>query len=90
MKSIIELLAFFKMKEAPKAEPKPRLDHSLERFVVAQERMYPRALEVVKNGRKMTHWIWYIFPQLKGLGHSSNSQYYGLFLPPLRQSRNHL
>ena len=78
MKSIRELLAFFKKKEAPKAETKPRLDHSLERFVVAQERMYPRALEEVKNGRKVTHWIWYIFPQLKGLGHSNKSQYYGL------------
>ena len=78
MKSIKQLLPSFKKKEAPKPEPKPRLDHSLERFVVAQERMYPRALEEVKNGRKMTHWIWYIFPQLKGLGHSNNSQYYGL------------
>ena len=78
MKSIKELLAFFNKKEAPKPEPKPRLDHSLERFVVAQERMYPRALEEVKNGRKVTHWIWYIFPQLKGLGHSNKSIYYGL------------
>ena len=64
MKSIKELLASFKKEEAPKAELKPRLDHSLERFVVAQERMYSRALEEVKNGRKVTHWIWYIFPQL--------------------------
>ena len=78
MRSIKELLAFFKKKEAPKPEPKPRLDHSLERFVVAQELMYPRALEEVKNGRKVTHWIWYIFPQLKGLGHSNKSIYYGL------------
>ena len=78
MKSIKELLAFFKKKEAPKPEPKPRLDHSLERFVIAPERMYPRALEEVKNGRKVTHWIWYIFPQLKGLGHSNKSIYYGL------------
>ncbi len=78
MKSIRELLAFFKKKEAPKPELKPRLDHSLERFVVAQELMYPRALEEVKNGRKVSHWIWYIFPQLKGLGHSNKSIYYGL------------
>ena len=78
MKSIRELLAFFKKKEAPKPEPKPRLDHSLERFVVAQDLMYPRALEEVKNGKKVTHWIWYIFPQLKGLGTSNNSIYYGL------------
>ena len=78
MKSIKQLLASFKKKETPKPEPKPRLDHSLERFVVAQERMYPRALEEVKNGKKVTHWIWYIFPQLKGLGTSNNSIYYGL------------
>ena len=78
MKSIKELLASFKKQEPVKPEPKPRLDHSLERFVVAQERMYPRALEEVKNGRKLSHWIWYIFPQLKGLGTSNNSRYYGL------------
>ena len=78
MKSIKELLAFFKKKVAPKPEPKPRLDHSLEHFVVAQERMYARALEEVRNGKKLTHWIWYIFPQLKGLGHSNKSIYYGL------------
>ena len=75
MKSI--LFKLFK-KEPPKKVEKPRLDHSLERFVVAQERMYPRALEEVKNGKKLTHWIWYIFPQLKGLGHSNKSVYYGL------------
>ena len=78
MKSIKELLAFFGKKEAPKPEPKPRLDHSLERFVVAQERRYNSALVEVKNGKKVTHWIWYIFPQLKGLGHSNKSIYYGL------------
>lgn len=78
MKTIKELLASFKKEEPQKPEPKPRLDHSLERFVTAQERMYPRALEEVRNGRKVTHWIWYIFPQLKGLGTSNNSHYYGL------------
>ena len=62
MKSFKELFASFKKQETPKLEPKPRLDHSLERFVVAQELIYPRALEEVKNGRKVTHWIWYIFP----------------------------
>ena len=78
MKSIKDLFPFFKKEEPKKPEPKPRLDHSLERFVVAQERMYSRALEEVKNGKKLTHWIWYIFPQLKGLGHSNKSIYYGL------------
>ena len=50
----------------------------LERFVQAQELMYPMALDEVRNGRKRGHWIWYIFPQLKGLGMSENSQYYGI------------
>ena len=50
----------------------------LERFVEAQELMYPMALDEVRNGRKRRQWIWYIFPQLKGLGMSENSQYYGI------------
>ena len=50
----------------------------LERFVQAQELMYLMALDEVRNGRKRGHWIWYIFPQLKGLGMSENSQYYGI------------
>ena len=40
--------------------------------------MYERALAEVKSGKKLTHWIWYIFPQLKGLGTSNNSRYYGI------------
>ena len=39
---------------------------------------YAQALQEVKSGCKRTHWIWYIFPQQKGLGHSYNSEYYGL------------
>ena len=50
----------------------------LERFVQAQELMYMMALDEVRNGRKRGHWIWYIFPQLKGLGESYNSSYYGI------------
>lgn len=52
--------------------------YSLDRFVAAQERMYERALAEVRNGKKLTHWIWYIFPQLRGLGSSNNSLYYGI------------
>ena len=52
--------------------------YDLQRFLTAQERDYPEALEEMRNGRKTGHWIWYIFPQQKGLGHSYNSQYYGL------------
>jgi uncharacterized protein (DUF1810 family) len=51
---------------------------SLERFVQAQEASYEGALAELKAGRKTGHWIWWIFPQLKGLGTSHNSTYYGL------------
>lgn len=50
----------------------------LNRFIEAQENNYSFALEEIRNGRKRGHWIWYIFPQLKGLGHSYNSDYYGI------------
>lgn len=58
----------------------------LQRFINVQDfgnvkygmESYTTALEEIKNGRKKTHWIWYIFPQLKGLGHSQISEFYGL------------
>ena len=40
--------------------------------------MYPTALKEVKEGKKRTHWMWYIFPQMKGLGKSFLSEYYGI------------
>ena len=52
--------------------------YNLQRFLDAQQGDYERALTEVRNGRKHSHWIWYIFPQLKGLGMSYNSQYYGI------------
>jgi uncharacterized protein (DUF1810 family) len=52
--------------------------NNLERFVRAQEHSYAQALSEINAGRKDSHWIWYIFPQLKGLGRSYNSDYYGL------------
>lgn len=51
---------------------------SLDRFIKAQDRTYELALLEVKQGKKRTHWMWYIFPQLKGLGFSDMSQYYGI------------
>ena len=51
---------------------------NLQRFLTAQQRDYAQALRKIKNGLKQSHWIWYIFPQLKGLGHSYNSEYYVL------------
>ena len=50
----------------------------IERFLHAQESTYPVALHEIKSGKKQSHWIWYVFPQLKGLGHSHKSDYYGI------------
>ena len=50
----------------------------LNRFLKAQERMYNQALRELKEGHKRSHWIWYIFPQLDGLGYSANAKYYGI------------
>ena len=52
----------------------------LERFVIAQNNYdsYNVALQEIKNGKKMSHWMWYIFPQIQGLGHSSMSQKYSI------------
>ena len=52
-------------------------ENSLERFLVAQEDCYEEVLQELRHGRKETHWIWFIFPQLRGLGNSEYSQYYG-------------
>lgn len=51
---------------------------SLEQFVKAQEGSYEIALKEIKQGRKRSHWMWYIFPQIKGLGYSSTAQYYAI------------
>jgi len=50
----------------------------LERFVAAQEGVYPGVVDELGRGRKTGHWIWFIFPQLAGLGRSSTSRFYGL------------
>lgn len=52
--------------------------YNLDRFLKAQEFIYSLVISELKAGRKETHWIWYIFPQLKDLGYSYNSEYYGL------------
>lgn len=52
--------------------------HNLERFVSAQQQSYPTALAEIRQGRKRSHWMWYIFPQLKGLGFSDTARYYGI------------
>lgn len=52
--------------------------YNLQRFIDAQESNYDKALYEIKRGRKRSHWIWYIFPQINGLGHSSTSNYYSI------------
>ncbi|WP_231427564.1 MULTISPECIES: DUF1810 domain-containing protein [Pedobacter] len=50
----------------------------LERFIAAQAKQYESALSEIKKGKKITHWMWYIFPQVKGLGFSETARYYAL------------
>lgn len=54
------------------------LKYDIDRFVEMHELYYEVALAEIKDGHKRSHWMWYIFPQLKGLGHSTKSEYYGL------------
>jgi len=57
---------------------KMKSENNLKRFLDAQERDYQRALTEIQNGRKQGHWIWYIFPQIAGLGFSSTSAFYAI------------
>ena len=54
------------------------LSKSIDRFLEPQKTAYPTALAEVSRGRKESHWMWYIFPQLKGLGRSAMSEFYGI------------
>ncbi len=53
-------------------------DNNLQRFIAAQERSYETALSEIKGGRKQSHWMWYIFPQIHGLGFSETSRFYAI------------
>jgi uncharacterized protein (DUF1810 family) len=53
-------------------------DHDLERFVAAQEGVYPGVVAELRAGQKTGHWIWFIFPQVAGLGRSAMSQHYAI------------
>lgn len=52
--------------------------YNLQRFVDAQEGVYEGACAELRRGRKTGHWMWFIFPQLRGLGSSSMAEYYGI------------
>lgn len=50
----------------------------LQRFVDAQNGVFETALAELRSGEKRSHWMWFVFPQLAGLGHSHNAQFYGI------------
>lgn len=52
--------------------------YNLERFIKAQENYYEIALKEIQGGKKLSHWIWFIFPQIKGLGYSEKAIYYSI------------
>lgn len=54
------------------------MEYNLDRFIIAQERDFYKALSEIKQERKCSHWMWYIFPELKGLGYSATSEFYGI------------
>jgi uncharacterized protein (DUF1810 family) len=61
---------------------------NLERFVEAQAPVYPRALAELAAGRKQSHWMWFVFPQLSGLGRSPMAQHYAIH--SLEETRSYL
>ena len=52
--------------------------YDLQRFVKAQQTVYPRVVAELDAGRKRSHWMWFIFPQIAGLGHSAMAQHYAI------------
>ncbi|MDR1492059.1 MAG: DUF1810 domain-containing protein [Planctomycetaceae bacterium] len=54
------------------------MNNNLERFIKAQNEAYFAALSEIQNGKKESHWMWYIFPQIAGLGFSKTSKYYAI------------
>jgi len=56
----------------------PSHEYSLERFVLAQNTYFDAVIKELSIGKKTSHWIWYVFPQITGLGFSEYSTYYGI------------
>ncbi|KIO54663.1 DUF1810 domain-containing protein [Flavobacterium hibernum] len=53
-------------------------EDGIERFISAQQDTYARALEEIRSGRKQSHWMWFVFPQIRGLGFTDYNVYFGL------------
>ncbi len=62
--------------------------HDLNRFVKAQEAVFESALAELGNGQKKSHWMWFIFPQIEGLGYSEISRYYSI--KSMQEARQYL
>lgn len=54
------------------------MNNDLERFLIAQQTYYRIALQEINSGRKRSHWMWFIFPQIAGLGYSETARYYAI------------
>ena len=54
------------------------MDNDLERFLIAQQTYYRIGLQELKSGQKRSHWMWFIFPQIAGLGYSETARYYAI------------
>lgn len=54
------------------------MDNDLEQFLIAQQTYYRIALQEIKSGQKRSHWMWFIFPQIAGLGYSETARYYAI------------
>jgi uncharacterized protein (DUF1810 family) len=65
-------------KMPPSPPPTMPLPPVLDRFLQAQEPVWPRVLAELRAGRKRTHWMWFVFPQFQGLGHSDMAQRYAI------------
>ncbi|MFH6935990.1 DUF1810 domain-containing protein [Flavobacterium sp. FlaQc-30] len=63
-------------------------EDGIERYKSAHENAYGHALEEIKNGKKQSHWMWYIFPQIRGLGFTEYNIYYGI--KDLNEAREYL
>ena len=60
----------------------------LDRFIIKQKEKYGTAFDEISNGKKRSHYMWYIFPQIKGLGISETSEYYGI--DGLKEAREYM
>lgn len=62
--------------------------YNLQRFITAQEKVWNNVVTELQQGKKQTHWMWFVFPQLSGLGYSQQAQFYGI--SSLQEARSYL